>query len=78
MMRRQFGIHIAMRQDLKEVEEYLKELQEIDKPTLYKIPHLGKGEAIICTGADYFYPVFFPPTLHHHKRERENIMEVLK
>lgn len=78
IMRRQFGIHIAMRQDLKEVKEYLLELQEIDDITLSKIPHLGRGEAIICTGIEYFYPILFPPTLHHHKRERENIWELLK
>ncbi|MBU1077102.1 MAG: hypothetical protein KKH98_07410 [Spirochaetes bacterium] len=78
IMRRNFGIHIAMRQDLQEVKDYLLELQEIDTLTLRKIPHLKRGEAIIATGVDYFYPVFFPPTQHHHKKEKENIFKLLK
>jgi len=78
IMRRNFGIHIAMRQDLVEVKDYLLELQEIDISTLKNIPNLKRGEAIIATGVRYDYPVFFPPTQHHHKKEKENVFELLK
>lgn len=75
--RRQFGYHSQMKSDFSDAEG-MKEIQEIPREYLDKVPRFGVGESILATGMRWDVPVLTPPTPHKHKEPWFDVLEMLK
>lgn len=75
--RRQFGYHSQMKADLSDAEG-IREIQEIPKEHLEKVPRFGVGESVLATGMRWDVPVLTPPTPHRHKEPWFDVLAMLK
>ena len=75
--RRQFGYHSQMKADFSDAEG-IKEIQEIPKQYLEKVPRFGVGESVLATGMRWDVPVLTPPTPHKHKEPWFDVIQMLK
>lgn len=75
--RRQFGYYAQMKADYSDAE-VSKEIQEVPKEYLEKIPKFDVGQALIMTGMRWDQPVLTPPAPHKHKEPWFDVLEMLK
>lgn len=69
--RRQFGMLVQMRTDEEDFEKLSAFMSGMPSYMRRKAPAWGPGEGILMTGAQWEYPLLFPPTAHRHKRANE-------
>ncbi|GEM_PF-4535554 len=74
--RRQFGKIIQLKSDYADARMLL-EIGSVPMAVLAKIPKLNCGEGLIITGWQYYYPCFFPPAGHLHKKPHFNVLNIL-
>lgn len=76
VFRRQMGRIIQLKSDFSDAET-LKEIIDVPPSVLYRIPHLKVGEGMVISGSNYYYPCFFLPSLHYHKKPGLDVLKIL-
>ncbi|MFC1648870.1 ATP-binding protein [Nanoarchaeota archaeon] len=74
--RRQFGTIVQMKADLADADT-VREVVDVPQGIIRKIPKLKVGEGLVLSGSHYYYPCFFLPARHMHKKPHLNIMRLL-